>query len=267
VSVDALLIWRFVLAVPLFWAGAAWLNRGTPRTPLTREQWALCCLTGFLFFLSAWADFNAIHQLGASISRMLLYLFPALILIIHAIEQRSLPPRVQLLVFATAWLGIVLLLLPGLRTGAINGKGVAFGLAAATTYALFLWRSQGVMKQIGSVRFSQVSNSITLLFMLLFLLPSTSAGDLLLSPAAFAWMLALVALSTVIPYFLMLEGVLRASASEAGLMTMFGPVLTVVVAVLLFPDEQLVLLQWLGMALVLLSIGALSWVRAARPRH
>ncbi len=262
VSVDALLVWRFALAVPLFWLGAWWLNRGKPKPPLTPRQWQLCMLTGGVFFLSAWCDFNAIHQLGASVSRMLLYLFPALLLVLHALEYRRLPPRLQMAVFAVAWSGIALLLVPGWQGGDIGAAGVAFGLGAATCYALFLWLSQGVMREIGSVRFNQLSNSFTLVMMALLLLPGTTVAELALDLPALGWMLLLVVFSTVMPYFLMLEGVHRAGASEAGIVSMFGPVLTVLMAVSLFPDERLQPLQWLGALLVLLGIGALTMARS-----
>ncbi|MFV8818474.1 DMT family transporter [Haliea sp. E17] len=261
VSVDALLVWRFALAVPMFWLGALWLNRHKPKAPLTARQWQLCLLTGALFFLSAWCDFNAIHQLGASVSRILLYLFPALLLVIHALQYRRMPPGLQVAVFAAAWVGMLLLLIPGWQGGAIGAAGIAFGLGAATCYALFLWLSQGVMREIGSVRFNQVSNSFTLVLMALLLLPGTTAGELALDLPALGWMLALVLFSTALPYFLMLEGVHRAGASEAGIVAMFGPVLTVMMAVALFPDERLQPLQWLGALLVLLGIGALTMAR------
>lgn len=264
VPVEALLIWRFSLAVPLFWLGGLWLGRNQPKLRLDRRQWALCLFSGLLFFASAWCDFHAIHQLGASVSRMLLYLFPALIIVLQALENRQLPPRTQLAVFAVAWAGIALLLLPGWQGGSIAPAGVAFGLGAAACYATFLWRSQGLMKAIGSVRFNQYSNSFTLLFMALFLLPGSSPGDLALSPPALGWLLLLVVFSTVLPYFLMFEGVHRIGASEAGIVSMLGPVITIVAAVALFPDEHLGPLQWAGVALVLLGIGALNRLGAAR---
>jgi len=46
VSVDALLIWRFLLAVPLFWVGALWINRDREKIRLSRRQWALCAVSG-----------------------------------------------------------------------------------------------------------------------------------------------------------------------------------------------------------------------------
>jgi drug/metabolite transporter (DMT)-like permease len=262
VSVDALLIWRFLLAVPLFWVGALWINRDREKIRLSRRQWALCAVSGLLFFFSTWCDFNAIHELGASLSRMLLYLFPALIMVIEAARARRLPSPLHMLVFAGAWTGIALLLLPGWQMGRVTPAGVLYGLGAAACYASFLTLSQGLMKPLGSVRFNQVSNSFTLVFMTVGLLPGIPASELVLSAPALAWMVVLVVLSTVLPFFLLFEGFHRANASEAAVVAMFGPVVTVTAALALFPDEHLGPVQWLGMAVVLASIGALKLGKA-----
>lgn len=262
VSVDALLIWRFLLAVPLFWVGALWINRDREKIRLSRRQWALCAVSGLLFFFSTWCDFNAIHELGASVSRMLLYLFPALIMVIEAARARRLPSPLHMLVFAGAWTGIALLLLPGWQMGRVTPAGVLYGLGAAACYASFLTLSQGLMKPLGSVRFNQVSNSFTLVFMTVGLLPGIPASELVLSAPALGWMVVLVVLSTVLPFFLLFEGFHRANASEAAVVAMFGPVVTVTAALALFPDEHLGPVQWLGMAVVLASIGALKLGKA-----
>lgn len=258
VSVDVLLIWRFLLAVPLFWLGGLWLNRHRPVQRLTSRQWLWCGISGLLFFFSTWCDFNAIHALGASLSRMLLYLFPALIMVIQAVLARRLPSPWHGLIFAGAWAGIALLLLPGWQAGTVSPAGALFGLGAATCYALFLTLSQGLMRSLGSVRFNQISNSFTLVFMAVGLLPGIPVAGLTLSLPALGWMVVLVVLSTVLPYFLLFEGFNRANASEAAIVSMFGPVVTVGAALALFPDERLGPLQWLGMAVVLVSIGALK---------
>lgn len=264
VPVDTLLIWRFTLAVPLFWLGAAWFNRHKPRTPLQRRDWIGCGISGGLFFFSTVCDFNAIHELGASLSRMVLYLFPVIIIVIQALQSRRWPLRLQVAMFVVAWAGIALLLLPGWHGGTVTTVGVAYGLGAATGYAMFLTVSQGIMKNLGSVRFNKVSNSITLLLVGLFLLPGVPVDQLALSAPAFGWMLVLVVFSTVLPFFLMFEGVHRASASEAGIVAMFGPVITVAVALALFPDERLGPLQWVGMVLVVLSIGGGKLIQTVR---
>ena len=265
IPVDTVLIWRFFLAAPLFWIMARWLTRGQPTLRLSPRQWFLCALTGALFFVSAWCDFHAIATLGASVSRMVLYLFPAILMVIQAAEQRRMPGTAQLAIFAFAWTGITLLLLPGWHGGTLSPTGLLYGFGAAICYAVF-WRiSQSLTAALGSVRFNQLSNSFTLLFMATVLLPHLPAEQLAVSAPAFGWILVLVVFSTVLPFFLLFEGLTRTDAAEAGVVAMFGPVVTISAAILVFPDERLGPVQWLGAALILASIGALKLVRSRRP--
>ena len=213
-----------------------------------------------LFFVSAWCDFHAIDALGASISRMVLYLFPALLMLAQSVEQRRLPgPAVGH--FLVAWMGIGMLLLPGWHGGDISALGLLYGFGAALCYAAF-WRTSQSLMKTGSVRFNQLSNTFTLILMMALLLPTVSADDLVGLPA-FGWIVLLVLFSTVLPFFVLFEGLSRANAADAGVVSMFGPVVTVSVAIMVFPDEQLGVLQWCGVVLVLLSIGALTLKKAA----
>lgn len=260
-SVDNLLLLRFLFAVPLFWLGARWLSRGKPRVPLTRRQWAWAGLTGMLFFLSALFDFNAIDRLGASVSRLILYVFPAFVMILQSLITRRLPPLRQCLAFVFAWIGIALVLSPGWHGAGMDPWGVACGFGAASCYAVFWHVSQPLTRELGSVRFNEVSNSFTLVGMLIFLLPVAHLGQLsLLPPMAWVWVLALVVFTTVLPFFLLFEGLRLADAGEAGVVAMFGPVVTVLGAWLVV-GEHLAPLQWGGLVIV---VGAMASMKARR---
>ncbi|GAA3969907.1 DMT family transporter [Allohahella marinimesophila] len=261
VVVNALLVWRFILAVPLFWFGGVLMMRGRDKPPLTAKEWYLCGITGFLFFISAWCDFHAIEALGASISRMVLYLFPAILILIEALELRQMPTTRQLLIFAGAWAGIGMIVLPDWHGGELGAVGLAYGLGAALSYAIFWRMSQPIMNAIGSVRFNQVTNSFTLVALAIFLLPTLELSQLALTPAAFGWMTLLVIFSTVVPFFILFEGIKRSNSVEAGVVAMFGPVVTVVVALAVFPDEALTPLLWAGIVVVLVSVGVLKLVK------
>jgi len=262
VEVNALLVWRFILAVPLFWFGGMFMLRGRDRSRLTWKQWYLCAFTGFLFFISAWCDFHAIEALGASISRMVLYLFPAILILIEALELRQMPTIRQLLIFTGAWIGIGMIVLPDWQGGELDAVGLAYGLGAALSYAIFWRMSQPIMNAIGSVRFNQVTNSFTLAAMAIFLVPTLEPAQLVLTPVAFGWMSLLVIFSTVVPFFILFEGISRSNSVEAGVVAMFGPVVTVVVALAVFPDEALSLVQWAGIIVVLVSVGVLKLIKA-----
>src|SRR5690606_20148347 len=222
VSVDTLLIWRFLLAVPFFWLGAIWLRRGEKAAPLTRRQILLVTATGALFFASAWCDFHAIDQLGASISRLLLYVFPALVMLIQAWQLKQRPSARQLGIFVLAWCGIGMILLPDWQQQQLSLTGIAFGIGAAACYAVFWCTSQPLTHALGSMRFNQLSNSVTLVAVLLLLAPHQQATFFHISALGWFWLILLVVFATALPFFLLFEGLRRVNAGEASLITMFG---------------------------------------------
>ena len=80
-----------------------------------------------------------------------------------------------------------------------------------------------------------------------------------------AWwtLAALVVFSTVLPLFLMAEGVRRIGASQASLISTLGPPATAIMAQEL-TGEILAPAQWLGIALVLIGVMALEVRRNRR---
>ena len=78
-----------------------------------------------------------------------------------------------------------------------------------------------------------------------------------LSVAAWWTLAALVVFSTVLPLFLMAEGVRRVGASKASLISTLGPPATAIMAQEL-TGEILAPAQWLGIALVLIGVIALE---------
>ena len=88
-SVPSVLVWRILLATPLFWLGAALVGRRNG-TPWNRKAAFYASLTGVAFFLAAASDFFAIQHIGAGASRVILFSFPAFIL---GFELRMPPER------------------------------------------------------------------------------------------------------------------------------------------------------------------------------
>jgi drug/metabolite transporter (DMT)-like permease len=148
---------------------------------------------------------------------------------------------------------------------AANPIGFLFSFGSALSYAVFWHRSQRLTRALGSIRFNAVSNTVTLGCMLLFLLPALGPSDLRFSAAAAGWVAVIVVFCTVVPFFLMFEGVRRVGAAEAGLVTLFGPAVTVAAAWALL-GEQLSALQLAGFGAVTLGMAALRGIANAPAR-
>jgi len=254
ISVSALLLLRFALAVPLFWLGVlAMRERGA--APMCWRDCRDCSVTGALFFCAAWCDFSALHLIEAGISRIILFTFPGVIMVINAVRDRRPPATRQMVGFTVAYTGLLLLLIPhgGDELSAARLEGVLWAFGASVSYAAFWVASQGIMTRIGSARFTAASNTATLAMFALFMLPTLNAGDWSVSSGAAGWVVLIVAICTVLPFFLLFEGIRRSGTAEASVVTLSGPLMTMAAAWVLL-GERLSPLQAIGFAVVIVGI-------------
>ena len=256
-GVDEVLLLRFAIAAPLFWLGVRWFARSD--TPMRGVHWLQCSGAGALFFVATYADFTAVLLIGASLSRLVLFTFPIYVVLLHALLQRQPPSLRQLVTFALTYAGLALAVAPEGLAGLAGADivGVLWAFVSAVSYALYLTASQPVMRSIGSARFTAASGSVTLLFMLLYLLFGDRFGTLAFTGAGVAWSSSIAIACTVLPFFLLFEGIRRCGASRASLVALSGPAITVVAAWVL-RDERLTLLQVVGVVLVIAGIATLE---------
>lgn len=256
-TVDMLLVLRFTLAMPLF-LYFGWLFREPGSTALSPAQWRACAFSGALFFLAAWFDFNAVAMVGAALSRIVLFTFPAFVLLLQWFFDGRRPQGRELLGFGLGYAGLGLVLLPSFAPGApVALIGLLYALGSAVTYAWFWYRSQNLTRALGSARFNAVANLFTFAAAALVLMPMLGPEDFHVTPAAFGWVLIITLFCTVLPFLLLFEGIRRAGAAEAGLVTLFGPAVTVVAAWALL-GETLDAVQLAGFAVITLGMAALK---------
>lgn len=265
-TVTELLLLRFVIAAPLFLLIARLLAPG--RGTLDRGGWRGCLLAGALFFLATLCDFTAIERIGAGLSRIILFTFPIFVILLTAVRDRRRPPPGQLLLFVVVYAGLWLVVMPNGpgELGAAEWIGTAWALGSAISYAAFLVTSQVVMTRIGSMRFTALYNLVVLALMVIY--------AVLLDPpqhwptsTTLKWGSLIAVLCTVLPFFLLFEGIRRIGASQASLITLSGPVITVAAAWWLL-DEAMAPFQWMGLGIVVIGMGFLSgpasWKNALR---
>lgn len=258
-GVDALMLVRFALAVPLLWLCARWLTKGAPMG-LTRRQWMHAGVGGLAFFLAAYSDLTAVSLIDAGTSRLFLFTFPVFVILINAAQERR-PPRARdMLTFAITYAGVALVALPkGLSALSPSQMlGMAWAVASAVTYAVYLTVSQGIMKEIGSARYTAASNTVTLAALAVSTgVSPTGHGALVLPDEGVFWGAVVAVGCTVIPFLLLFEGIRRCGAVRASLLTLSGPVVTAIGAWAIL-GETLSPVQIAGFAITLGSVATLS---------
>lgn len=261
-GVDALLLLRFGIAAPLFWVGVYFLARKSQ--PLTWAQWKACGFAGVMFFFATYCDFTAISKVGVSVSRLILFTFPMIVMLINAVMDKRMPSLHQWGVFVTTYAGILLVMLPTGLAGldGFDWGGAAWAMGSAVTYATYLISSQEIMKSLGSVRFTAASGTITLGIMLAVIPLSATSGSITFPTDGVFWAAMIAVFCTVLPFFMLFEGIKRCGATQASLITLAGPVLTMIAAWLIL-GETLSPVQILGAGISILGVASLKagWVR------
>lgn len=253
---------RSVLAVPGF-ALLAWLYRGNHATENAlasrRNDILLAIFAGVLcYYLGALANFYALTIIDASVERPLLFAYPIfVVLITTAITRKPPSPRVLLALLMTT-LGVTLV------TGALNTElsasewsGMAWVMFCSLSIAIYFLISGRLTQRLGSGMFTLIAMSAAAIGMAIHYQIVLGWENVAMSSTAWRTLIALVIFSTVLPLFLMAEGVRRVGASQASLISTLGPPATAIMAYEL-TGEMLSSTQLIGIALVLVGVLALE---------
>ena len=264
--VDALtlLAMRMGFALPLFlWL--AWLSspaRDPDAAPLSLKDSAHIVLLGFLgYYLSSLFDFYGLETITAGLERLILFLYPTLVLLFHACLTRQRPSPRTLQALAICYLGLGVgfvhdLQVTGWSRDVMVGSSWVF--ASAVTYALYYLGTGALVTRIGSMRLAGLAGSASCVFVLGHYLAAGDPASLPDLPPA-VWLNGglMAVVSTALPIYWLALGIQRMGTAQAAAVGNLGPVLTVFASWLLL-GEPLSLYQLGGLALVILGVSRLK---------
>ncbi|MEV4758407.1 DMT family transporter [Micromonospora sp. NPDC049559] len=259
VNVPTLLLLRFALAAALLFGYLA-ARRRLPRPGGARQLGALVLLGGVLYATQSLLYFSAVRHISPALAVLLLYLYPAFVLLLSSAVGRHRPPLAGVGAIALSLVGMALVV--GRPTAALSLVGVLYAVGAAVVYAVYI-----VVGDRGSAGLPPLGTSafVALFAGTSFALAGTGTGALRFDFAASAWLpvLGVAAVSTVVAIGAFFAGMRVIGPTRASIMSMVEPVVSIVAAWLLL-RESMTPTQVLGGAVVL--AGAVWGVAGARDR-
>jgi len=257
-SVLTLVLVRMLMALPLFWA-ADRITRGTDRAPMSRRDVGLGLCFGSMFLVAMLTDFTAIDRLGAGLSRIVLFTYPLIVVLIASAMERRWPSPRQLTAFVVSYGGLMIVLRPDrAELPPQFWSGVGFALLCAVTIGAVYALANPLIKRIGSARFSIITHLSAAIGMCLVAMTTFTQESFAIGVEAYLWIALIVVVATVGPMLMQYEAMRRIGASRVSLIALIGPVVTVALAWLLL-NETLDTIQIAGFALVLFGIVVLEW--------
>lgn len=267
VSVPALLALRFAIALPLVWL-IAWRTAPSRRPP-TGAELAAVAIGGTLGFgLAPIADFIALALIDVSIERVILFSFPAFVLLFDSVRRRAWPGRRQWVALALTQAGIVLTM-GGFDVAKVmaNLEGSAWALTSAAFYAVYLMVNQAHGRTLGAARFTALGMTAGTVAIVVWFVAVETMGALAVTPLAWLYLVLMAVFSTVVPMIMFTEGIRRIGAARASLVATIGPPWTVALAAVVL-GETFTIQQAAGGALVILGVlaleGRVAWLTGRR---
>ena len=260
--VDALtlLALRMGFALPLFLV-LAWLAHDPDATPLTVRDWLHVAALGcFGYYLASLFDFYGLETITAGLERLILYLYPTLVLVIQVCLTRKRPSARTVQALGICYLGLGVGFVHDLQVTGWSPEvmlGAAWVFASAVSYALYFIGTGAVIRRVGSMRMAGLAGSASCLFVLVHY---AIAGDPAALPAlpSDVWLngALMAVISTTLPIYWLSLAIARLGPAQTAAMGNLGPVLTVFASWLLL-GEPLSVFQLGGLALVILGVARL----------
>jgi drug/metabolite transporter (DMT)-like permease len=261
VGFELLVTVRALLAMPLFVWFAARVSPAAGRAgPASWRSIFAAAVAGILcYYVGAMVDFWALTLIDASVERVLLFSYPALVVIISSVIRRTRPSRRLVLALLGTWLGIFLAM-GGIDLGELtqNLFGAGLVLVAALTTALYFLIGERYTHELGAARFASISMSASAIALAIHFALFRSVAEFAPLQLEDWLLLGVLGIACMfLPGLLQAEGVRRVGAQTAAIGSTVGPPTTIVLAAL-FLGERLNAWQWLGSALIVGSVLVLS---------
>ncbi len=259
VDVMTLLALRMLFALPVFLAMAWWAGGGTTR--MTRRDWRAIIGLGFIgYYLGSYLDFAGLQYISAGLGRLILYLYPTLVLLLSALFLKQPIHARHLVSLALSYGGIALVFHHEVSIGE-NLPQMALGavlvFAGAVTYAIYLIAGSRTVVRLGSMRFTAYASISATFFVLAHFMTTHGPARLTVAHEVYWLTLVMALFSTVLPLWLIAEGLKRIGANQVALVACIGPLSTILLAHV-FLDEPVTAIQLAGAALVLAGVMIIS---------
>ena len=254
VDPETLLALRMLFSLPFFLVMA---SLARDKRKLARRDWAMMVAMGFIgYYLSSYLDFLGLQYITAGLERLILFLQPTMVVLLSALFFKTAIRRHHAISLALSYSGIALVFASNMTLAKdphaiLLGGGLVF--ASAFAYALYMIGSGRVIPRVGAARFTGYASSVACGFAIgqFFVFHGVAA---LAQPAKVYWLcIAMAMISTVMPIWLMAEGIKRIGANQVAMISAIGPVLTMFFGWLIL-HEAITFVQIVGAALVLAGV-------------
>ena len=263
-EVDALtlLTLRMMFSLPFYLIAAFIVSNKQGNVKLSLRQWLMVVMLGlFGYYLSSLFDFIGLQYISAGLERLILFLYPTFVVLINTGVFRQRISRTQKLALLLTYAGIAVAYFGELDVEVHNPNfywGSFLIFLCSITYAVYISGSGRIIPIIGGIKFTAYAMLASTAGV--FIHFSIKGNFPALKTGADLWgygiLLAIVA--TVIPSFMISNGLKRIGSNNVAIISSVGPVSTIIQAHFIL-GEKIFAAQIIGTILVITGVLLIGW--------
>ena len=253
-----LLLFRMLFSLP-FYIIIALIYKPKQTEKIEKRDYGWILFFGFIgYYLASYFDFLGLKFIKAGLERIILFVYPTLVLIISKIFLKTKISNKQILVIIITYLGVVITFWGEVQFE--NEKMILGGFLiflSALTYASYLVGSGWLIPKFGVVLFTSYAMIVSAVCVIIHYLITDRMDITNYSREVYILGFLMAVVSTLIPSFLVSLAIKKLGSSNFSIIGSVGPISTIILAYL-FLDERLSLLQLIGASIVLIGVGIIS---------
>lgn len=239
---------RMGVSLPCFAVVLWWCSRGAPR--LGRRSVGVVALLGLVgFHLASWLDVLGLRHISVALERIVLYIYPTLVVAMNWALGRARPGVAMLAAVAVTWLGIAVSFADQSVGGGEVAAGVVLVLGSALAYAVYMVGIEPTLRRHGGLRVTALAMCAACAGVVLHGVLAVPAHLWAAQPSAL-WRdgVLLAAFATVLPILMGGAALRRIGGGPSAIISTIGPGVTVMAA-WAWLGERPTPWTWAGLAL------------------
>ncbi len=226
-----LLALRMIFSLP-FYLLVLWFN-SNQKTPLSdRDKYYIVGLGVLGYYLASYFDFKGLEYITATLERLILFIYPTLVVLISALFLGKKITTIQIVAIIITYLGIGITFIPELDIEQQNNVvlGSSFIFMSALTYAVYLIGSGELLTKIGSQRLTSMVLIVSCITVLIHYYLADGRSLFGFDSIIYILCVVMAIFCTVIPTFMVAEGIKLIGAGNASIISTVGPLATIIMA-------------------------------------
>ncbi len=258
VSTIHLLLFRMLFSLPFYIAIALYFKPKSPQNIHKLDYLWIVCFGFIGYYLASYFDFLGLKYIKAGLERIILFVYPTLVIIISKIFLKEKINSRQIIAILITYFGVVISFWGEIQIESdktILGGTLIF--LSALTYASYLVGSGWLIPKFGVILFTSYAMIVSSICVIIHYLLVDRENIFNYSYEVYALGFLMAIVSTLIPSFLVSLAIKKLGASNFSIIGSIGPISTIVLAFFIL-DERLSILQIIGAIIVIVGIAIVS---------